>query len=401
MLPSTYTAPPPASHIDPFLQKAEFAPSDLEALAKRKAVVHNLLAPHQRLLRFFDSHFNATRLASQNMHKVFLRLLNTTLDAVHTYSTHPMARELRLDIVLFGLRVLRFSTTIGDVAQYRFKERLLSAALSWFKHAPQWSFGSNMLQLKTEMKLIADVTREMQYVSFADGHSIGNVTALQAKEQLLQLLLENEKTRLSVWVHPLGEQRGAPNAAYYNLKAMVQAVLPLVRVAWAEDPALALDLCVRFPSPLIHGEVRALLRSCPERAIDEPEALSHLFGGALPDDVGFSVLKYLLCWAPVAPITAITLFLPAYKNHPFLIQYAMRALESHDIDITFFYVPQIVQTLRYDALGYVERYILEAAQVSQLFAHQIIWNMKANSYKDEDSLVVRRPHLLFFRVQPV
>jgi phosphatidylinositol 4-kinase len=66
----------------------------------------------------------------------------------------------------------------------------------------------------------------------------------------------------------------------------------------------------------------------------------------------------------------------------------MRALESHSVDVTFFYVPQIVQTLRYDALGYVERYIVETAKFSQLFAHQIIWNMKANSFKDDDSQIV-------------
>lgn len=58
------------------------------------------------------------------------------------------------------------------------------------------------------------------------------------------------------------------------------------------------------------------------------------------------------------------------------------------MDIRFYFVPQLVQALRYDALGYVERYTLETAKQSQLFAHQVIWNMKANSYKDEDSQVV-------------
>jgi phosphatidylinositol 4-kinase len=60
----------------------------------------------------------------------------------------------------------------------------------------------------------------------------------------------------------------------------------------------------------------------------------------------------------------------------------MRTLESHSVDVTFFYVPQIVQ------MGYVERYIVETAKFSQLFAHQIIWNMKANAFKDEDSQIV-------------
>ena len=76
----------------------------------------------------------------------------------------------------------------------------------------------------------------------------------------------------------------------------------------------------------------------------------------------------------------------------------MRALECHSVDVTFFYVPQFVQILRYDHLGYVQQYIVETAKFSQLFAHQIIWNMRANAYKDEDSTVVSLRRILNFNI---
>lgn len=92
-------------------------------------------------------------------------------------------------------------------------------------------------------------------------------------------------------------------------------------------------------------------------------------------------------WQPVPPVTAVSYFLPSYNNSPLLLQYTMRALESFSADLVFFYIPQIVQALRYDSLGYVEQYILHTAKLSQHFAHQIIWNMKANMYRDEDSTI--------------
>ena len=40
-------------------------------------------------------------------------------------------------------------------------------------------------------------------------------------------------------------------------------------------------------------------------------------------------------------------------------------------------------------IGYIEKFILDAAKTSQMFAHQIIWNMKANRFKDEACEMVK------------
>ncbi|KAI0203958.1 phosphatidylinositol 3 [Astrocystis sublimbata] len=380
---------PKFMHVDPMFQKEEFAPSNNEALTRQRQLIHSLLAPHSQLMQFFDSHFNATRLGSSDTQRIFLRLLDLTLDALKSSISHPMARELRLRIVLFSLKVVRVSETAGADAQWRLKDKILSAGLSWFRFSPKWSFGSNMLQLKTEVKLINDIKNGLKTIShITSTRSIGNAVSSTQKESLFEILLESEQARLSVWIYPLNEgQILRPEMMTSHGKATLEAALkPLIRVAWTESPSLAIELVSRFNIPSVYQEVRWLLLNFPTKALNDADALSILFGGELPQDVRFP-LKYLLYWTPVNPVTATTFFLPAYKNHPFLLQYAMRALEYHPIDVTFFYVPQIVQSLRFDALGYVERYIIETAQFSQLFAHQIIWNMKANSYKDDEATI--------------
>lgn len=210
---------------DPFFLKEEFAPSDQEGITKRKHLVHNLLSPHTRLLQFLSSHFNATRLGSPDTQNIFIRLLDITLEELKKSTPHPMAREIRFQIVLFGLKVLRTSTAIGPVSQWRLKDKLLSAALSWFCNAPKWSFGSNLLQIKTEIRLITDVITAVKAVGFIGAHSVGtfrSLQALQSKEQLLLLLLENEQSRLTVWVYPLSEPPQRPSTLVHSGKGAIE-----------------------------------------------------------------------------------------------------------------------------------------------------------------------------------
>jgi phosphatidylinositol 4-kinase len=154
-----------------------------------------------RLLQFLGSHFNATRLGSPHTEKVFIRLLNATLDGLKHSTGHPLAREIRFQIALFGLRVLRYSIGIEFGASCLLKDRILSSALSWFSFPPQWSFGGNRLQLKAETRLLADVSTALRSVQIAADKP--GPLLKTAKERLLQVLIQNEISRLAVWLYPV------------------------------------------------------------------------------------------------------------------------------------------------------------------------------------------------------
>jgi len=375
------------SHVDPFYIKEEFAPTNWEAITKRRQIVHNLIAPHLRLTQYLSSHLNSSRLTSPSVERVYARLMRITAMAMKKTVSHPLAREVHFHIVLLALEFLKLSTRLDPAAQWRLKDAIISAGLAWFATPPLWSYGSNKLQLKAEVKLLSDVTQALQRLASIGSMSSVALVSLQNRQELLQHLLAHESQRLNVWINPLAsDARAIAGPGPQGQLIRDTTFMPFVKIAWAENPSIAVQLTTRFPrSQALASEVRSLILRDSERAIQEPDALYLLMGPSLPNDIK-TQLKYLLYWAPVNPMAAVTYFMPAYGNHPSIIQYAVRALESHSVDITFFYVPQIVQALRYDALGYVERYIVETGMFSQLFAHQIIWNMKANSFKDEDSL---------------
>ncbi|KAJ9606470.1 phosphatidylinositol-4- kinase [Cladophialophora chaetospira] len=369
---------PKFKHLDSFYVKEEFAPSDRAALQKEAQTIHNTISPHFRLIQFFESHFNAIRLGSANTQRTFVRMIDRTLRGFLDVNGHPLLRDIQFRVVLFGLRVFKQSTCLNKLSQWKLKDLILSVGLQWFAKPPYWSFGGNRLQIKAEVQVLQDVLAQLQASRTPILPASTTRKDPRQKHELLEILLASEAARLSVWLSPLahvGQQAQSDHQ-----------ISGFIRAAWAEDPALAIQLVTRFTNEQTHREVRFLLLNQPEKALHESNAIDLLLGDGLSSDLSFQ-LKYLLYWNPVNPVQAVTYFMPTFGNHPFVLQYAMRAVESHSVDVTFFYVPQIVQSLRYDTLGYVERYIVETGKFSQLFAHQIIWNIKANAYKDEESQV--------------
>ncbi|KAI5818864.1 hypothetical protein BZA77DRAFT_306621 [Pyronema omphalodes] len=368
---------------DAFDVKMEYAPSDKDQHNTEQQTAIDLLSPHIRLIQMLSSHYHANRHGNPHIQKMFLRLIHISLNGLKTATGHPLAREARFQLVLLGLQILKYSTGLTERQQYSLKELIISAGLSWFKFAPRWSFGGNRLQVKAEAHLLQDIATFLNTVAPIGAQS----RSMVIKQDLLLLLLENEQNRLATWLYPLDHSRKHHIVPTYSARPSTDnTICALLPAAWQEDPAIAIQLLNRFQSERLKGEVKRLICTFPEKCFHIPDASGILLGDRLTGDISFQ-LRYLLYWAPANPVTAATYFLPAYNSDPFILQYAMRSLESYPIDITFFFVPQIVQTLRYDILGYVERFILETAKFSQIFAHQIIWNMKANMFKDEESQI--------------
>jgi phosphatidylinositol 4-kinase len=148
---------------------------------------------------------------------------------------------------------------------------------------------------------------------------------------------------------------------------------------------VAIHLRSRFVNSLgvIDSEILEHSRYFEIKAASSPDAVSFLLKNSWKQRQD-EQLRYLLYWAPVPTISATNILGSQINTlQPWILQYSIRALEYFPIEQAFFYIPQLVQALRQDNFGYIKQFILNAAKTSQRFAHQIIWNMNANMFKDE------------------
>ncbi|UXI14588.1 glycine-tRNA ligase-like [Sarcoptes scabiei] len=211
------------------------------------------------------------------------------------------------------------------------------------------------------------------------------------KRNLVLSLLAIEIEYLISWYNPLN----LPDSAiageesvlkWFNQPMNERNLREIVRLAWSISPTLAVFLPTRFKNSEIIQELTRLVQMYPMVVCHIPEALDYLVTSDLILSERLE-LNYMLIWAPVTPVKALSFFSRKFPNHPIPVQFAIRNLLKTKPDAIMIYIPQLVQAVRYDSIGYITEFIKSISKKSQLLAHQFIWNLQTNMFKDEEGLV--------------
>lgn len=176
------------------------------------------------------------------------------------------------------------------------------------------------------------------------------------KRNLILSLLAAEVEFFSTWLNPLSlpdlQLAGEEVVNSWRAQAITERVWrDNVRLAWDISPVLAVRMAARLRSSAgVEKEIQRLVQLTPGAVAHIPEALDYL---VTPDSIlnESPELTYTLYWARVNPIKALSYFSRQYPPHPITAQFAVRCLASYPPDVVLFYIPQLVQAVRYDNMG--------------------------------------------------
>uniref|UniRef100_A0A0N5B712 1-phosphatidylinositol 4-kinase n=1 Tax=Strongyloides papillosus TaxID=174720 RepID=A0A0N5B712_STREA len=221
------------------------------------------------------------------------------------------------------------------------------------------------------------------------------------RRHLLLLLLCNEIERLSVWVQasqasidPIPTEQSEQSidiwykTTFPDARTEQKTMRDVTKNAWEVSPQMAVFLPSRFRKiQCIRSTLEELTKENPSYVSHLPEALPLLLGdGSVFENGGNeNILSHVLTWAKCSPVMALSLLNPRlFPTHSITVQYAIRVLKGYPPNVLLLYIPQIVQAIRHDTMGYVHDFLIWLAGHSQLLAHQLLWNMQANIYLDEE-----------------
>ncbi|GAB2267297.1 Phosphatidylinositol 4-kinase alpha 1 [Dionaea muscipula] len=392
----------PAAKLRPHL-----VPGEPEAQPE-KDPVEQIMA-HRLWLGFLIDRFEVVRHNSVEQLLLFCRLLQGTTKHPWKFSRHPAATGTFFTFMLLGLKFSACQLQ-GNLQYFKkglqlLEDRIYRASLGWFSFEPEWHDMNSKIFAQSEAQSVSTFVHHLMN-SRADnvlsdpkgeGRESGtpsvDVTdhyhpvwglienyaiAKEKRKQLLLILCQHEADRLEVWAQPTNSKDSASRPKITSDKWIDYA-----RTAFSVDPRIAFSLLARFPTNItLKSELTQLVQSHILELRCIPEALSYFVTPKAVDE-NSTLLQQLPHWAACSITKALEFLTPAYKGHPRVMAYVLRVLETYPPERVTFFMPQLVQALRYDERKLVEGYLIRAAQRSDIFAHILIWHLQGETCTPE------------------
>ncbi|KDP46231.1 hypothetical protein JCGZ_10071 [Jatropha curcas] len=422
----------PAAKLRPHL-----SPGEPEQLPEIDPV--GQIMAHRLWLGFFIDRFEVVH--HNNIEQLLLlgRMLQGTTRSSWNFSRHPAATGTFFTCMLLGLKFCscQFQGNLQGFKSglqllqdriYRPWRRACSSAtdgggdnttylhssesqlqcpmtcLGWFASEPEWYDINNMNFAQSEAQSVSifvhylsnersDAHSDAKGRGQENGSSLADVndqfhpvwgqmenyiTGKEKRKQLLLMLCQHEADRLEVWAQPTNTKENMSRPKISSEKWIEYA-----RTAFLVDPRIALALAARFPANAsLKAELTHLVQSHILEIRCIPEALPYFVTPKAVDE-NSALLQQLPHWAACSITQALEFLTPAYKGHPRVMAYVLRVLESYPPEKVTFFMPQLVQSLRYDEEKLVEGYLLRAAQRSDIFAHILIWHLQGEQCEPE------------------
>ncbi|CAL5377227.1 unnamed protein product [Camellia sinensis] len=397
----------PAAKLRPHL-----APGEPE-MPPEKDPVQQIIA-HRLWLGFFIDRFEVVRHESVEQLLLLGRMLQGTTKLPWNFSRHPAGTGTFFTLMLLGLKFSSCQSQ-GNLQNFRtglqlLEDRIYRASLGWFSHEPEWydlnSINFSQSEAQSVSVFVHHLLNEQVDAPQLDpkgrgrengsslsdlkdhyhpvwGHIENYTAGREKRKQLLLMLCQHEADRLEVWAQPVTSKENTPSRPKITSEKWIE----YARTAFSVDPRIALSLASRFPTnTFLKAEMTQLVQSHILELRCIPEALPYFVTPKAVDE-NSSLLQQLPHWAACSITQALEFLTPSYKGHPRVMAYILRVLESYPPERVTFFMPQLVQALRYDDEQLVEGYLLRAAQRSDIFAHILIWHLQGEtvpeSGKDE------------------
>ncbi|XP_076897528.1 phosphatidylinositol 4-kinase alpha 1-like [Bidens hawaiensis] len=358
---------------------------------------------HKLWIGFFIDRFEVVQHDSIVQLLLLGRMLQATTKLPWKFSRHPAAAGTFATVMLFGLKFCSCQYH-GSLRKVRLGLQLLQdgiyrASLGWFAHEPEWFESDQGNFAHSEAQSVASFVQFLQNQQYDTRSGEHGNTVLDMKDQchpvwgpmenyaadrekrkqLLLMLYQHEADRLEVWAQPVNSKESTNSRARISSEKWVE----YTRTAFAVDPRIAFSLGARFPTNShIKSEITQLVQTHILNIRDIPEALPYFVTPRAVDE-NSPLLQQLPYWAACSITQALEFFTPAYKGHPRVMAYILRVLESYPPSKVTFFMPQLIQALRYDDEMLIEGYLLRAAQRSDVFAHILIWQLQGETCAPE------------------